>query len=59
MYYRPPNAKFDSLGDLQPSLSKISEHNKEKSMFLAGDFNLPLINWDNNTLKSGGHSKIT
>ena len=47
---------YDSLTDLKSSLSNISEQNKEKPMFLAGDFNLPHINWENNTLKNGGQS---
>ena len=55
-FYRPPNAKIDCLENLQSSMANINEHNKEKPIFLAGDFNLPHINWENNALKSGGQS---
>ena len=46
-FYRPPNAKIESLENLQSSMTNINEHNKEKPIFLAGDFNLPHINWEN------------
>ena len=55
-FYRLPNAKIDSLENLQSSMTNINEHNKEKPNFLAGDFNLPHIDWENNALKSGGQS---
>ena len=60
-FYRSPNEKIDSLENLQSSISNINEHNKEKPIFLAGDFNRPHINWENNALKIGGqidHSQI-
>ena len=55
-FYRPLNAKIDFLENLQSSMSNINEYNKEKPIFLAGDFNLLHINWKNNALKNGGQS---
>ena len=33
----------------------MSEHNKDKPIILAGDFNLPHIDWENNTVKTGSN----
>ena len=48
-YYRPPDNSIKPLDDLKTSISNISEKNKDKPMILAGDFNLPNINWETNT----------
>ena len=34
----------------------MTENGREKPLFLAGDFNLPHIDWENNTIKPGGQS---
>ena len=33
----------------------MSEHSKDKPIILAGDFNLPHIDWENNTVKTGSN----
>jgi endonuclease/exonuclease/phosphatase (EEP) superfamily protein YafD len=35
----------------------VSEHSKDKPIILAGDFNLPHIDWENNTVKTEQSSK--
>ncbi|CAG2208939.1 unnamed protein product [Mytilus edulis] len=52
-YYRPPNASIDALHNLKTSVLNVSENSKDKPIILAGDFNLPHIDWNNNTVKSG------
>ena len=41
-FYRPPNSNVEYLQTLDESLSKIDP---SKNIWLAGDFNLPDINW--------------
>ena len=41
-FYRPPNSNIDYLQSLDESLSKIDP---SKNIWLAGDFNLPDIDW--------------
>ncbi|CAG2208258.1 unnamed protein product [Mytilus edulis] len=52
-YYRPPNASIDALHNLKTSVLNVSENSKDKPIILAGDFNPPHIDWNNNTVKSG------
>ena len=54
-FYRPPNATIESLEQLNESLYKIKEKCKDKIIILAGDFNLPHINWETLSVKSGCH----
>ena len=50
-YYRPPNAKANSLNDLALSLQNLKKK-QNKHIILGGDFNLPHINWKNKSTKS-------
>ncbi|CAC5381938.1 unnamed protein product [Mytilus coruscus] len=52
-YYRPPNASIEALHNLKTSVSKVIENNKDKPIILAGDFNHPYFDWENNTVKIG------
>ena len=54
-YYRPPNSNLDALNNLKSSIANVSEHSKDKPIILAGDFNLPHIDWENNTVKTGSN----
>ena len=48
-YYRPHSNDEISLTALDSSLSRIRNHNEQ--IILAGDFNLPGLNWKNNAIK--------
>jgi hypothetical protein len=50
-FYRPPNSNPEALQELRTSIEKIKQKSKTKPIILAGDFNLPHIDWDNNTVK--------
>ena len=54
-YYRPPSATIDSLEQLNESLHSIKEKSKDKIVILAGDFNLPHIEWETLAVKAGCH----
>ena len=46
--YRPPGAKSEVIDELQNSINNIiHKHRKMPALLLAGDFNLPDIDWDN------------
>ena len=47
-YYRPPSANNTLLG-LEQSLQKL--RNSNSAVWLGGDFNLPNIDWEDNTVK--------
>ncbi|XP_072022797.1 uncharacterized protein [Amphiura filiformis] len=51
-YYRPTNDKQEPLQELNTSLSKISQNGSLPNVILGGDFNLPSIKWDNNTIQA-------
>jgi hypothetical protein len=55
-YYRPPNSILDALNNLKSSIANVNEHSKDKPIILAGDFNLPHIDWENNTVKTGSNN---
>ena len=42
--------------ELKSSVTNVTENGQEKPLFLAGDFNLHHIDWENNTIKPGGQS---
>ncbi|VDI27046.1 Hypothetical predicted protein, partial [Mytilus galloprovincialis] len=52
-YYRPRNESIDALHNLKTSVLNVSENSKDKPITLAGDFNRPHFDWNNNTVKSG------
>ena len=56
-YYRPPNSILDALmiNNLKSSIANMSKHSKDKPIILAGDFNMPHIDWENNTVKTGSN----
>jgi hypothetical protein len=51
-YYRPTYDKPEPLQELNISLSKLSKNGSLPNVLLGGDFNLPDIEWENNTIKS-------
>ena len=55
-YYRKPNADIKSLLDLKSSVINVTEKCRDKPLFLAGDFNLPHIDWESNDIIPGGPS---
>ena len=54
-FYRPPNTGLEALQELGKSLENLPKNSEDKIIILAGDFNLPHINWKNNTIKPGGN----
>ena len=62
-YYRPPSDHLASLEALQASLTKLYKSQKNTpNVVIAGDFNLPDIDWDNqqttNTRTASKHNKL-
>ena len=62
-YYRPPSDHLASLEALQASLTKLYRSQKNMpNVVIAGDFNLPDIDWDNqqttNTRTASKHNKL-
>ena len=51
-FYRPPNTDLNYLRELENSFSSLPASCKQKPLVLAGDFNLPDINWKDNSTKS-------
>jgi hypothetical protein len=54
-FYRPPNTGIETLQELRKSLENLPKNSEDKIIILPGDFNLPHINWKNNTIKPGGN----
>ena len=50
-YYRPTDEKPEPIQQLQLSIGKISKNGTLPNVILAGDFNLPDINWPSHTIK--------
>ena len=62
-YYRPPSDHLASLEALQASLTKLYiSHKNTHNVVIAGDFNLPDIDWDNqqttNSRTASKHNKL-
>ena len=55
-YYGKPNADIKSLLDLKFSVTNVTKKCRDKPLFLADDFNLPHIDWENNDIIPGGPS---
>lgn len=53
-FYRPPNNDLNAVEQLNQSLLKVFKHNNEPNILLAGDFNLPSINWKSCTFENCG-----
>ena len=51
-YYRPPSSNVESLEQLSAATHKIT-NNKDKHLIIAGDFNLPHINWKHCSVTPG------
>ena len=52
-FYRPPSSTIEALEHLNDSITNIKEKCKDKIIILAGDFNLPHIDWNTLAVKSG------
>jgi len=48
--YRPPKPDSLELTNLCASISKVIQDNPSSSIYLAGDFNLPNINWQTQSI---------
>ena len=55
-YFRPPNSNINSLFELKSSVTNVTKNVWENPLFIAGDFNLPHFDWENNTIIPGGQS---
>ncbi|XP_053378448.1 uncharacterized protein LOC128548092 [Mercenaria mercenaria] len=51
-FYRPPYASIQTLEHLNESVSRVKEKCKDKIIILAGDFNLPHIDWNSLAVKT-------
>ena len=54
-FYRTPNMNIDILQELRNSLENLPKNSDDKTIILAGDFNLPHIDWQTNSVKTGGN----
>ena len=63
-FVAPPRHKFvtsyiiaaiQDWQELRTSIEKVKQKSKTKPIILAGDFNLPHIDWDSNTVKPGAN----
>lgn len=52
-FYRPPSTSVDYLEQLESSMNNVKQLNglNGKHVILGGDFNLPDINWEDNSIK--------
>ena len=50
MYYRPPSSTTEDLENLQRDFDRIKSEKEITETILAGDFNVPHINWKTNTI---------
>jgi len=55
--YRPPKCQESVNTELIRNLSKLCKKYKQNPIWLAGDFNLPDIDWSNNTVAGTQYSK--
>lgn len=49
-YYRPPSSEADDLLKLQHDLDLIKREDTNAELLVAGDFNVPSIDWSNNSI---------
>ena len=56
-FYRPPDGKLEPLEQLESSLSRVNNNNS--NIILAGDFNLPFVDWESDVILPGAtHVKL-
>ena len=55
-FYRPIHSDLPSLCELEKSLQKIGKDCDSNSLLLAGDFNQPNIDWNQNTISGSNAS---
>ena len=48
--YRPPNSDFIYLQSLCYSIQEVIDSNPHSTVWIAGDLNLPNINWSDNSI---------
>ena len=59
-FYRPPNTNLDYFDNFSESLQKLPQTSLDKVKILGGDFNLPDISWQSQSVKPGGkHTNIS
>ena len=56
--YYNPNGNVSSLRELETSLLKMGEKLNSNDVLLAGDFNIPNINWNNDSVVEGCSSQL-
>ena len=54
-YYRPPNNNYDSVSGLQNSMQQLTKDINNKFAILGGNFNLPVITWEDRTVKNNSN----
>ena len=57
-FYRPPDTKEDTLTHLRSSLDALPKNAHQRLINLAGDFNAPDINWENNAVGESNKTKL-
>ena len=55
--YRPPNSSIEYSKALSNIITEICRKNKNSTIWLGGDLNLPDINWPSNTICSNQYRK--
>ena len=59
-FYRPPKDNGDTIEELGKSFANLGNKINSHNIILTGDFNLPNINWNNNSIssKNGYSAKV-
>ena len=50
--YRPPDSDLEPLIELESDLASVFQSNKQPNIIMAGDFNLPSVNWSQDNMIS-------
>ncbi len=49
-HYRPPDSNVAPISELNDSITKLSTESPNANIILGGDFNLPSISWEDNSI---------
>ena len=53
--YRPPNSNLVYLENVITTLTNIVRNNPQSPIWIAGDFNLPIINWSDGSISGNNY----
>ena len=53
--YRPPNSNLVYLENMITTLTNIVRNNPQSPIWIAGDFNLPIINWSDGSISGNNY----